>query len=364
MSGRLGRYVMVRMFASIALVAVVLLALLSLVELVREARSVQGDYQLVQLLVYLALTTPRRLYDVFPFAALIGALLGLGSLASANELTAMRVAGFGRTRIALRALAAVFLCLAGLAAIAELAIPGLEKRARAERQQALTGQIQHARGGRFWLRDGGSLVRVGYSVWLDSRQLQFGDVLIYELDQDLRPRRVLAAERARHSGAHWALSGVRQLVNEDGHTIAATDSLELASMLRPELFDALVSRPRFLALPELAGTRRLMVRNGLDTSRYDEAFWVRLYYPLNVLAMVLIALPMAFSGAIRRGSGLPVFLGVSIGLLYFVVVRLARGLAVTLPLPMGVSLLAPALLFGALAVWLLAYPLSGRIRGR
>jgi lipopolysaccharide export system permease protein len=48
---------------------------------------------------FVLLTAPRRLYDMLPMAALIGCLIGLGSLASSSELTIMRAAGVSIGRI-------------------------------------------------------------------------------------------------------------------------------------------------------------------------------------------------------------------------------------------------------------------------
>jgi lipopolysaccharide export system permease protein len=172
----------------IALVSLLLVGVYSLIELIREARALQGGYGLVQMLWYLAQTMPRRLYDIFPFAALIGTLLGLGGLASGNELVAMRAAGFDRRQLIIRVLAGVSLCLLILMLLSELAIPGLEAKARSERQQARTGQVHLGGHGDLWLRDGGQIVRIGYSAWLGEAHIEFGELLIYRLDADMQPQ--------------------------------------------------------------------------------------------------------------------------------------------------------------------------------
>src|SRR3546814_5476436 len=59
----------------------------------------QGDYGVGTALLALLLTLPRRLYDLFPYAAVIGSLMGLGALAASSELTALRAAGLSRQRI-------------------------------------------------------------------------------------------------------------------------------------------------------------------------------------------------------------------------------------------------------------------------
>ena len=52
-----------------------------------------GRYSLFDALRYVVLSTPRIIYEVFPMAVLIGAIMGLSLLALDSELTVMRASG-------------------------------------------------------------------------------------------------------------------------------------------------------------------------------------------------------------------------------------------------------------------------------
>jgi lipopolysaccharide export system permease protein len=347
--GILGRYLIGRVLLATLLVSVLLVGIYSLIEFIREARAMGGDYGLLQVLWYLINTTPRRLYDIFPFAVLIGTLLGLGGLAASNELVAMRAAGFDRRAMVVRVLLAVLACLVVLLLLAELVIPHLEPKARAEREQARSGQIHLGSLGGLWLRDGPRVVKIGYSAWVGDDRLEFGDLLIYELDDNMRPRDIVSARRASHDSGHWQLFGVESRSLGENGVVARVDELALASDLSPELFAATVSRPRLLAMRDLLEMRAFLIRNGLDAEPYQQAFWDRLFFPVNVLAMVLIGLPFVFRSARQGGGGLNLFAGVAVGLLFFVLSRLAQGVTVLMPVPLWVVSLLPALLIAALA---------------
>lgn len=353
MVGLLSRYVMTRVLVGVGLVSLLLVGVYSLIELIREARSLGDGYGGAQMLWYLAQTTPRRLYDIFPFAALIGTLLGLGGLAAGNELVAMRAAGFDRRQLVLRVLAAVMLCLVILMLLSELAIPGLEASARADRQQARTGQVYLGGHGNLWLRDGSQVVRIGYSAWLADDRIEFGDLLIYTLDSAMRPRDIITAERASHEQGQWQLQQASRSSLDSSQGLTRTDRILLDSDLSPELFAATVSRPRLLPMPDLLRMRAFLDRNGLDAERYIQAFWDRLFFPINVLAMVLIGLPFVFRDQRSGGRGLNLFAGVALGLAYFVLTRLVQGVTMILPVPVWLSSLLPALLIVLLAALLL-----------
>ncbi len=327
----------------IGLACLLLTGIHLLIDVIREARSLTGGYGPLQMLWFLLQTTPRRLYDIFPFAALIGTLLGLGSLAAGNELVAIRAAGFDRSQVAWRVVMTVGLCVTLMLLTAEWLIPDLEARARAERQQARTGQLHLGGGGHFWLRDGQSILRLGEAVWTDREEVGFTNVLVYELGSGMRPEKIMTAAHAAHDGGQWTLHDVRWRRVADGQGGQAA-SHDLESGLTPGLFQAAISRPRLMSLTDLYRLRAYLERSGLDTGPYEQAFWSRVLFPINVLAMVMVALPFVFRHSRTGGHGAGLFIGVALGLLFFVVSRLTAGLAMVLPVPIWLSSLLPALL--------------------
>jgi lipopolysaccharide export system permease protein len=332
---------------------VLLVGLYTLIELVREAQDLSGDYGPLQMLAFIAQTTPSRLYDIFPFAALIGTMLGLGGLAATNELVAMRAAGYDRGRVLGSVMLAVGACLFVLFVLAEFLIPGLEARASAERDQLRSGQVHLGRYGALWLRDGSMMMRIGYSAWSDDDQPEFGNMLIYRIEEGMQPTVVMHAESATHTGEAWQLRDVDRRGLFDQAASVRERSVSLDSTLSYDLFASAVSKPRMLAIDDLLQMIELLDANELDTGRYRQALWNRLFFPLNVLAMILISLPFAFRSGRQGGRGLSIFVGLSLGMMFFVISRLIRGTAMLWPGPLWLLMILPALFFGVLGLLLL-----------
>ena len=61
----------------------------------------KGSYTFGHAVAFVAYTIPRRAYMMFPTAAVIGALMGLGQLAASSELIALRAVGLSRRRLSL-----------------------------------------------------------------------------------------------------------------------------------------------------------------------------------------------------------------------------------------------------------------------
>ena len=59
----------------------------------------KGSFDFPTALAVVAYTVPRRAYTIFPYAAVIGSLMGLGQLAATSELTALRALGLSRRRL-------------------------------------------------------------------------------------------------------------------------------------------------------------------------------------------------------------------------------------------------------------------------
>ncbi|WP_181918350.1 MULTISPECIES: LPS export ABC transporter permease LptG [unclassified Wenzhouxiangella] len=353
-AGIFGRYISRTVLVWVLIVAVLLAGLYTLIELVREAQDLIRDYGPLQMLSYLAQTTPSRVYDIFPFAALIGTMLGLGGLAGTNELVAMRAAGYDRGRILGSVMLAVGGCLIILFLLAEFVIPGLETRANAQRDQLRSGQVHLGRFGALWLRDGSMMVRIGYSAWSDENRPEFGDVLIYRLNEaGMQPELVMHAEHATHTGREWELRGVSERGVFESAGSRREQSVRRESTLSYDLFSSAVSKPRMLAIADLMGMISLLDANNLDTGQYRQALWSRLFFPLNVLAMILVSLPFTFRGARQGGRGLSIFVGLSLGLMFFVISRLIRGTAMLWPGPLWLLMILPALFFGVIGLLLL-----------
>ncbi|MBT8131779.1 MAG: LptF/LptG family permease, partial [Gammaproteobacteria bacterium] len=90
----LDRYILAGVLRGTVLVLLVLLVLNSFVSFIGQVDNVgQGSFTMADAIGYVLLTMPTIVYDLLPIATLLGALLGLGNLASHSELIVMRAAG-------------------------------------------------------------------------------------------------------------------------------------------------------------------------------------------------------------------------------------------------------------------------------
>ena len=71
-----------------------------------------------------------------------------------------------------------------------------------------------------------------------------------------------------------------------------------------------IAKPRNLSVAELRTSIEYRERNGLDARDYEDVYWSRWFYPVNVLALCLAAVPFAFGSLRSGGMGKRLFLGI------------------------------------------------------
>jgi len=349
---RLTRYLAGSVVREGLLVTGLLAAVFLGIDLTRSADELGGGFGLVGLLRYVLQTLPARVYDLFPFALLIGAMVAVARLNAASELVAMRASAFHRGRI-VRAVLAAGLGL-GLAVmlIGETVAPALDLQARIERERARSGALGSGGGQVLWIRDENLMIRAGL-VWFGGDDLRFSELRIYRLGAVNRFDQIVTAATGRHDGRRWLLDSARVLDPVTGRSVPRAGTLALDSSLEPEIFRALATRPRLLPIRDIVEIQQYLVANDQDDMAYRQAFWRRALYPLNLLMMVLAGLTLLLRMGPRMAPAPGVFAAVSLGLAFLVIQRLILGLAPVLPIPMGITHLIPAGLFLGFSLWML-----------
>jgi lipopolysaccharide export system permease protein len=325
-----------------------LLAFLDAVDDRSDAWGIAGIVEFV------LLTTPRRLWEVVPYVALLGALVGLSQLGARGELVVMRAAGRSLGRIVSGALLpAIALVLVG-ALLGEGLGPVAEREAQARRASAEDGGEIRVRGGSWHEADG--VVTHARRVGADGT---LGGVAQYAFDAAGELREVVDADRAVPLGEaadgsrRWRLEDVSVLaLHGDGVARTRPGARIWRSDADPERFrlDALVA-PARLSLPALV--ERIGATAGPDADRFRLALWQKLGQPLSVLALVLVGSAFVFGPLREAGMGARLAAGIGAGLAFRYLQDLLAPAALVFDLAPALAVLGPIALATGLGLWLL-----------
>ncbi len=325
--------------------------------LLSELRSAQNDYTTGDVIWFVTLTIPRLSYQVFPVAALLGALVGVGGLAAANELVAFRTSGVSRLRLALAALTGTLLITIPVMIMGEWVAPAAEHQARAFRLSEMVGQaiIGGPRG--VWMRDGADIVNIQLPLLSADRgaqSVEFNNVVIYSFSDQVDLKTVTRAASASHKEDGWTLDGVTEVrFDESGARVNRLQQREWETEVEPELLDSAVTRPKWLSLRSLTHYLGYLRENGLDDTVYVAAFWEKIAFPFTVIALVLAGMPFVFGSARSQNVGVRMFIGMVLGGVFMIISRMAQNFGDAYQLPALLSIGLPPLLLAAGAILIL-----------
>lgn len=161
MINTLDRYIGKSILGTIFATLMTLVGLSAIIKFVEQFRSVgKGTYDIWQAVIFTGLTIPKDIETFFPMAALLGALIALGNLASRSELVIMQSAGFSRFKIGIAVMKTALPLVVFTMIIGEWGIPQTEQFARDMRAKALSGgSILSIKNG-VWAKDGHHFVFV------------------------------------------------------------------------------------------------------------------------------------------------------------------------------------------------------------
>ncbi|VAW64685.1 hypothetical protein MNBD_GAMMA09-1006 [hydrothermal vent metagenome] len=304
------------------MVLMVLGSLLGFVDFVSELDDVgRGQYGIIDAGWFVLLSLPKRLYELFPTAVLIGSLLSLGTLAGNSELTVMRASGVSIIRIAISVMKSGFILLVCVALIGELVVPGSERQAQTLRAKGLQKNISLGGSGGFWARDEQRFLYVGQVY----PGMNLGQVKVYEFAQNNQLLRVTHAKSAKYQSDKWRLSGVKQ--TDFSYQQPKTSQKEFVvwdNLINPELFNVVSVKPDNMSALNLYNYSQYLKNNQLDSSSYELAFWIKVFTPVSSLVMLLIALPFVFGSQRSTGAGNRMLAGLLLGIGFYLLNRTAN----------------------------------------
>ena len=355
MMNTLDRYIGKSILGSIFATLLTLVGLSAIIKFVEQFRSVgKGTYDIWQAVAFTGLTIPKDIETFFPMAALLGALMALGNLASRSELVVMQAAGFSRFKIGMAVMKTALPLVVLTMVIGEWGIPQTEQFARDMRARALSGGSMLSMKNGVWAKDGNNFVFVRRVT--DDAKLN--DIYIYTFDQHRNLTELKHANQASYSEdeSKWTLRQVNHsMISKDEITTSNRLSEKWETNLTPDKLGAVSLRPTSLSISGLYNYISFLRETGQDVSRFELTFWRKIFQPVSVGVMMLLALSFIFGSLRSVTAGARIVTGICFGFLFYVVNEIFGQMSVVYNMPAVFGALMPSLLFIVMIWWLLSW---------
>ena len=338
------------------LVVLILIGTLDFIfTLLDQISDTDQNYSVINAFTFVFLKVPTSIYELLPFAALGGALIGLGILASNNELVVMQSAGVQVWRIILAVLKPTFAVMIVSLLLGEFIAPPLEQLAQSNKaiQSSDSGSINSEYG--TWRRVGGEFIHIN-AIAPDGTRL-YG-VTRYEIDDRRHLVSSSFADSATYveqgENGYWQLNNVRKSLLTTGSVDTDIDLREDWQVnLSPELLSVLLVDPEEQSISGLYQFAQYFESEGLDSTTYYLAFWKKLLQPFSTFALVVLAISFVFGPLREATTGFRVFVALGIGLIFTIMQSVMEPASLLYGFSPLLAVITPILICFGLGVYLM-----------
>ncbi|WP_395340562.1 LPS export ABC transporter permease LptG [Ningiella sp. W23] len=344
-------YIARTLLSTIAITLSVLVGLSALIKFVEQLRRVgQGDYDMTVAALYVFLSLPREIELFLPMATLLGGLIGMGLLAQSSELVVMQASGMSRANITGSAMKSIVVVIIAMMAIGEFVTPQSESKAKELRTQALSGGSLLASDSVTWAKDGNDFVSIGNVLDQDTLQ----EIEVYQFDDELNLTGIIKAASADFSGNNWTMSDVNEMqFSESKISNRDVQSITWNSTLTPDKLGIVAIKPEALSIRGLIDYVNYLENNGQESARYELALWRKIFQPISVGVMLLLAMSFIFGPLRSVTMGARTIMGVLAGFGFFISNEVFGQVSLVFQLVPAFGAILPSLVFALLSIYLL-----------
>ena len=342
------RYIIKTVLQSTALTLFVLVALTLLFRFISELGDMDDQYNLLEIMVFLLMSVPGFIYDFLPMSVLLGPMLGMGSLASNNELTILHVTGMSYARLVLSVSKAGLVLVFLVVVLGEIIVPQSRLMATNYQLQAKDREAGLQKSGGFWARDGDAVIHVERAL----SENQLAGVTRYEFAANERLIQVQTIRHAVQQDDSWALFDIStRTIKPESVELTVAKQGSAQSLVNPELLNLLSVDPDHMSVFGLQGYLDYLDDNALYDYVFEYEYWTRLFNPLVIFVMLLLALPFVFSAQRDLSSGQRIMIGIMIGITFFLLNQVTGHLGRVYDIKPVLSALLPVLLFASASLY-------------
>ncbi len=341
----LGRYVKTNALLAIIAAVVGLWALQVLFTYLSELEDLTDSYTMSDALKYIFYRSPYFLEQFMPTGALLGAVVGLGLLASKSELVVMRAAGISIYRIVGWVLQPALLFVLLALMLNQFVLPNSNQLAREINNEDSSSLVTSVRG--YWTMqprfqsttenstddnaqpDGSDILYIDYA----DVQGNIGEVKRWHLDNNGDLQTATHAMDGQYIGREslsttgklseqyryqWQLNNMTELtINQGFESSQSKTPLDTLSLpFAPESVYLLTRDAEDLSLTQLYEHRQFMQQQGKRSLPHELAFWQKLLSPLSILSLVIVACSFVFGSLRTHSLGLRIVVALLFGLLF------------------------------------------------
>ena len=333
-------------------VLVIWLGVYSFFNFLSEMSSIgQLNYTSLEAFRYIALQVPEVAYRHASPVILLGCVLGMGHLATTNQLIVLRISGMSIYKLTMFTIKTALIFVIVIIAIGEIFAPIASDEAEKGRSKALGHSIESQSQEGFWIRDGENFINVQKNI--DGKL--FRDVTIIEVNSSNNIETVLTSEQVSFDGKSLKMNNAEIFSIDGANEIDDISFIESNSYNMPvsfdqDLIDSLRKDPEDLTTWNIIKQIQFLSDNKLRSGIFEVELYKRLIKPITLMAMILLAMLFVFGSTRDVTLGRKIFFGISLGLSFELLSRIGGAMALSLDFNPVMSTVLPTIVVLVIAI--------------
>ena len=202
-----------------------------------------------------------------------------------------------------------------------------------------------------WAKDGNNFVYVR-SI---SDDVELRDIYIYTFNEQRQLEKLKHANHAAFNDGKWMLKQVNEsTIQPDSVNTINRLNEEWQTNLTPDKLGVASLRPTSLSISGLSNYITFLKETGQDSKNFELTYWRKLFQPISVGVMMMLALSFIFGPLRSVTAGARILIGICFGFLFYVVNELFGKFSLVYNTTPLIGALMPSMLFLAITWWLLA----------
>jgi len=349
------RYIRKTILSFTLVVLMIWLGVYSFFNFLSEMGSIgQLNYTTLEAFRYIALQIPEVAYKHASPVILLGCVLGMGHLATTNQLIVLRTSGMSILKLTFLTIKTALIFVIAIIIIGEMFAPVLSEEAENGRSKALGHSIASQSQEGFWIRDGENFINVQTNI--DGKT--FKDVTIIQVSSSNKISTVATSEVAQFDGKSLEMDKTEifsiDVSNEiDEISIKEPNSYKKTVSFDQDLIDSLKKEPGELTTWNIWKQIKFLSDNKLRSGVFEVELYKRLIKPITLMAMILLAMLFVFGSTRDATLGRKIFFGVSVGLSFELLSRVGGAMALSFDFDPVMSAVLPTIVVTVIAISLL-----------
>lgn len=326
-----------QVLATSALVGMIFYALFFIVGLLEH---VDAPLSLDNYLLSVGLGTFAFFYDFLPTVILMAFLFAFGSMAAKNEVIALQTLGYPFKSLLSTVIKGTLLVLLIWGVLMEYIFPLSVNHAKSILTK--TSNSDNISISSEWIRSNNAFIKI-----LSAQGENIFGITIYQLDAEGKLSDLYEAKKGIWRGDRLSLYTPKH-THYQYTNIAPPQGLKHIQVFRTPLkektfstgltlatFSYSLLEPNQMYLPQLLDYANYILSNKIDggEGQFIFAFWERLLMPLGIIGLILMVMPTMLGTPRVQHIGDRIFMGIGVGVCYFILTELARNSSIYITLP-------------------------------